>query len=272
MQVTFLFWNVYRQPLEARVARIAAAHSVDVVMLAECETAPSAVLDALNSVNVGAYCFPGSFSRRIKIFTRFPATSLIDQFNDSSNRLTIRSLNFGTSSDDILLGVLHLASKKDFSDDDQAFLATNIAADVNLVEEQLGIDHTLLVGDFNMNPFDKGMIGAHAFHAVMTKQQARGNKRTVQGRSYPYFYNPMWGHFGDRTGGPAGTYYLHSSKPHQYFWNIYDQVLLRPALMDKLTYLEILTSDGAESLVTRNGMPQKNDGSDHLPLLFQLDF
>lgn len=122
-----------------------------------------------------------------------------------------------------------------------------------------------------MNPFDDGMIAAQGFHAVMTKQQAQGKERTVQGRQYQYFYNPMWGQFGDRTDGPAGTYYHHGSKPLQYFWNMYDQVLLRPALMDKLTGLEILTTDGIKPLLTAKNLPRKSDASDHLPILFRLE-
>ena len=147
-----------------------------------------------------------------------------------------------------------------------------MANDIRRVEDEIGNYHTLLVGDFNMNPFDSGMVAAQHFHAVMTKLQARGERRTVQAEQYRYFYNPMWGNFGDRTDGPAGTYYLSSSKPIQYFWNIYDQVLLRPALMDHLTELEVLTHDGVEPLVTSGGLPQKNGGSDHLPLLFRLHF
>jgi len=270
MQVTFLFWNVYGRSLETRIARIAAAHSVDVLMLAECPTPPAALLAALNASGAGVYHFPPSLSGKIRIFTRFPEPEVIDQFNARSGRLTIRRLRLG-SVPEILLGVVHLASKRNFSDSEQGLLATRAASDVRQVEDDTGNYRTLLVGDFNMNPFDEGIVGAQHFHAVMTKQRAREGHRTVQMEQYGYFYNPMWGNFGDRTDGPAGTYYLSSSRPVHYFWNMYDQVLLRPALMDYLTELKVLTDDGIESLVTRSGLPQKSSGSDHLPLLFRLD-
>ena len=52
---------------------------------------------------------------------------------------------------------------------------------------------------------------------------------------------------------------------------MYDQVLLRPELMNTLRDLRILTSDGVEPLVTPNGTPKKSNASDHLPLFFQLE-
>ena len=88
---------------------------------------------------------------------------------------------------------------------------------------------------------------------------------------HPFFYNPMWGCFGDRTPGPPGSFYLGTSKPVNYFWNIYDQVLLRPGLVDALRDLAILDTDGSESLLTKAGLPQTSGGSDHLPLFFQLN-
>lgn len=273
MQVTFLFWNVYGRSLETRIGRIAAANSVDVLMLAECPTPSATLLAALNIAGVGVYCYPFSpdgANQKVKILTRFSESMIAPQFDDDMGRFTIRTLKLAPASD-ILLGVVHLVSKNDYTDEEQAGFAAGFASDLNRVEDDLGNRRSILVGDFNMNPFEKGIIGAQGFHAVMTKRQARRIQRIVQGKKYRYFYNPMWGQFGDRTAGPAGTYHRSSSNPHQYFWNIYDQVLLRPALMDSLRDLEILTSDGNDSLLSSNGLPLKNGGSDHLPLLFRMD-
>lgn len=82
----------------------------------------------------------------------------------------------------------------------------------------------------------------------------------------------MWGLFGDRTPGPAGTYYYDNSTPVTYFWNVFDQVLLRPDLMHRLDALDVLSNDGDGSLLTPHGRPDRARGSDHLPLFFRLDF
>ena len=104
----------------------------------------------------------------------------------------------------------------------------------------------------------------------MTKEVASRESRQSAGEGFPFFYNPMWGHFGDRTPGPPGTIY-HGGGVATPFWNIYDQVLLRPSLMHALQELRILESDGVESLLTENGTPNAQLASDHLPIKFVLD-
>jgi len=121
-----------------------------------------------------------------------------------------------------------------------------------------------------MNPFDDGVVSGHGFHAVMTRSKALEIERSIDGRSLPFFYNPMWGFFGDNTPGPPGTYYLSSTKPINYFWNIYDQVLVRPAVLDWFHGPTILDDDGLESLLSENDLPQKTLSSDHLPLCFRI--
>jgi hypothetical protein len=131
------------------------------------------------------------------------------------------------------------------------------------------------MGDLNVNPFEDGMVLASAFHAVMTKDTAMRGSRTVQGQKYPYFYNPMWSHFGDqRSGSPSGTFYYEKAEHLVYFWNIFDQVLLRPELADAFEHenLRIISRVGNTSLLGENGRPNLKIGSDHLPIVLDLEF
>ena len=82
----------------------------------------------------------------------------------------------------------------------------------------------------------------------------------------------MWGQFGDLTQGAAGTYYEHRTEHVSYFWNMFDQVLLRPELLPYFQNenLNILTHDGEMSLVSDSGLPDDTLASDHLPILFSL--
>jgi hypothetical protein len=265
---SFLFWNLNRQPLGDRIARAAAHYSADFVLLAECLMPPAQVLAELNArSDPPNFVYPFSQGSRIQIYTRRPAKSVIDEFN--SPRMTIRQVDLGPPPG-ILLAVVHFQSKGPWDRDDQTLESTALAADIARAEDQAGHQRTILVGDFNMNPFDPGVIGAQALHATMTRGLAGRGEREIGGKTYRFFYNPMWGHFGDRTPGPPGTYYLRSSKPGHYFWNMYDQLLLRPALTGLLDDLQILDTDGHTSLLTKNGLPKESDGSDHLPILFRL--
>lgn len=124
-----------------------------------------------------------------------------------------------------------------------------------------------------MNPFETGLVSAAGLNAVMTRQIALRETRTVKGKEYPFFYNPMWSHFGDAGGTPSGTYYYSGARHREFFWHIFDQVLIRPALIDSFQNesLKILSTDGAISFLSNRGVPDPSVASDHLPILFELN-
>lgn len=266
--LSFLSWNLNKKPLEDRVARIVKAHDVDVIMLAECATALTDLLAALNAVGDGDYRVPFSTSTKIVIATRLSEDDLADSFNDESGGLTIRRL--ATQLGPVLLAVVHFPSRASWGPDSQTQEAMELADDIREAEGEAGHRRTILVGDLNMNPFDPGVVGARGLHAMMTRQLVEKGERVIRRRSYPFFYNPMWGHFGDRTPGPPGTYFRIAAEHHNPFWHMYDQVLLRPELSNRLDRLMILDTDGYDQLVTDLGRPRADSVSDHLPIVFRL--
>ena len=87
------------------------------------------------------------------------------------------------------------------------------------------------------------------------------------------FYNPMWRFFGEHTpGGPAGTCYYNRAEHVWTFWNTYDQVLIRPSLLERFPddALDVVRRVGGNSLL-REGVPHRKRFSDHLPLVFDVD-
>jgi len=268
--ITFLFWNLKRRPLEAILATLAHAHQIDVIILAETEIAEVDLLEALNVNRTVKYALTFNPSRRVTILTRFPHYS-IKPISDSGG-ISIRRFSPPIGIDVILVAV-HLSSKLYQDTSDQALAMTRIARLITETEAKVGHRRTVVVGDLNMNPFEVGLVGAEALHAVMTRVIARKNSRYVEGEKKYFFYNPMWAHFGERGPGPPGTYYLYSSRQVNYFWNIFDQVLIRPGLLDRFNDedVKVLTTAGDLSLVKTDGTPNDHVGSDHLPLLFRLD-
>lgn len=268
--LAFLFWNLNRKPLEHRVARIVQAHSVDVVILAECETDPAQVVSALSATGTGTFQAVPDSGERLQLFDKTGASwrLLVKDQLDAWIGFTVTV----PGQPDLLFFVAHMPSKLRADPHDQLNDATELAADIRASETRVGNDRTVLVGDLNVNPFDPAVTWVRALHGVPTRDVARREAREVRSREYPMFYNPMWGFFGDRYPEPPGTYYRSSSSTVNYFWNTYDQVLLRPGMMDRLADIQILASDGSESLITQQGLPDKASGSDHLPLYFRLDW
>jgi hypothetical protein len=270
VNLSFLFWNLNGKPLWDRLASIVERHNVDIVMLAECPKDGSSAIQELNTGSQKRFYLAQGGLGKLQIFTHLPERTLTPVFDDGSGRLTIRRLQLLEHDVDMLVAVTHLPSKTYYNESELQFVATEIANFIKFHEDRLSIARTVLVGDFNMNPFEGGVVGAAGLHAVMTRAIAAELKRTISTREYRYFYNPMWSCFGDRSDGPAGTYYYPKSTPISYFWNIFDQVLLRPEIMDWLKELRILDHDGSSSLLDAHGLPDKTTGSDHLPLYFCL--
>jgi hypothetical protein len=128
---------------------------------------------------------------------------------------------------EILLVAVHIQSKLHSDEITQLSSSIEIANQINLCEEEQKHTRTIVIGDFNMNPFELGLVSPDAFHAVMDQQVAATTK-TVRKKIKKFFYNPMWSCLGDMSKGTSGTYYYSSSKIPSYYWNTFDQVLIRP--------------------------------------------
>lgn len=268
--ITFLFWNLNKKSLEGRVARLAEKHEVDIVILAECSIPPQSMIDALHQRTGRRFNLPFSACEKIVIYTGFPKGFL--KAKREGERFTIRKLAL-PGLDDVLIVATHFPSKLFWSKESQAQECVKLSEEIRLAERRVGHSRTILVGDLNMNPFEDGIVSASGLHGVMTRQIAAKQTRIVQDREYPFFYNPMWGRLGDMTEGPAGTHYNPRSEHVSFFWNMFDQVLLRPALLPffRNEELKILAEDGEESLVNHVGLPDDSIASDHLPILFRLN-
>ena len=266
----FLFWNLHRNPIHEIISHLAHYHQIDVVILAECDISPATLLKALNPLGTANYFYAPIFGcDKLEFYTRFSGEHFLPL--EETARLSIRHLNL-PGIVDILVAAIHFNDKRNWSDESQSMASVELAQTIRSVEERIGHKRTILVGDFNMNPFDKGMIGALGLHATMDRRIAQKVERTVQKKTYTYFYNPMWSFLGDASPGSPGTYYYNNSEPITYFWNMFDQVLIRPELLGRFSYssLKILEQDGDVSFLKKNGQPNPSV-SDHLPIIFKLD-
>ena len=267
---TFLFWNLNGKLLQNQIVSLCREHQVDIMILAESKLPRTALLEALNERQASKFRTPFNPSTRLSFFMRYPARCLRPILDDGG--VAIRRF-LPPIGPDILLVAVHLPSKLYYSDTDQAFRATRAVESIQRAERKVGHMRTIVVGDFNMNPFESGVVGAGGFHAVMDRRIALQRERTVQGERYQFFYNPMWGRMGDGSTGPPGTYYRSGASPLNFFWHTLDQVLIRPDLLEFFleTKLQVICDVTGQSLLSASGIPDTSFGSDHLPLVFEID-
>ena len=241
------------------------------MILAECAIRDELLTQALNGGPEKDFHLAPVPIGRSRIFIRFPRQFFQTVFE--SDRTTIARISL-PARDEILLCAVHFPSKLHWSNESQALEASVLSSDIIREEDTIGHQRTLVVGDLNMDPFEHGVVGAAGLHAVTSREIATRGTRMVQGRDYRFFYNPMWSHFGDSRRKTAGSFYYQASEHVSYFWHIFDQVLLRPELardFDPDT-LKIVTSCGVKSLVLADGRPDGGKFSDHLPIVFELNF
>lgn len=279
----FLFWNLHRADATAEPKRAAAIcasltrlvrdRNLDVLVFAEYELADADVKAALDAAGIGSFHRPPSRSERVVIWTRWQPGTVIDRYKGwATIRLTIRQL-LPSGGKPTWLAAAHLWDRTTLTTEAGRALATSeISTAIRSFEARNKSSRTILVGDLNLNPFEAASVAPQCLHGMMTADLAQ-TVRNMDARSeYPTFYNPMWGLFGDRTNGPPGTYFWRNPlEGTNHFWHMYDQVLIRPDLIDSFIGVEILAGDGTDSFVSSSGRPRPDYFSDHLPLFFQLD-
>jgi hypothetical protein len=203
---------------------------------------------------------------KIKVITKFHPKFLVPVLEEK--RYTIRKLSLPYF-ESILIAGVHLPDKRNNNLDNQLLSSRNLYNDLEKMEISHETDRTIIVGDFNMNPFEDGMVSMNGLNAVMSENIAITGYRTVQGKDFKYFYNPMWSFYGDVGNNVTGSYFYR--KNDNFSWNVFDQVLLRPSLIpnfdkNSLTFLDNICG---ESLLSKSGYID-NKFSDHLPLIFKL--
>lgn len=262
-----LFWNVCNLPRAEMVAALCREHDVGIVVLAEWNESPETVVKQLAALPAPMFAADDA-STRPRCFSR-REFELKEFYADVSGKLALSEFRWNQVR--FQLATAHLASPLNMDQRALDSLAKELADGVRRNEDDRNNDRTILIGDLNLNPFDPGVVETTGFHAVMSKRQALDKSRTVQGRVYPFFYNPMWGGFGDRTPGPPGTFYYRDSAPLSYDWNTFDQVLLRPSVLEFMDEeVAVLDRGNDLSLLNSKGRPDPQVGSDHLPLLVTL--
>lgn len=206
---------------------------------------------------------------RVAVFDNIDSSNVIYTKKDQRFTSIIYSLN----TQNIMVTGVHLDSPASYPDvDDRYFCAGAQYKLIESIEETFNVKKSIIIGDFNMNPFDKGMVSELSFkatHCKKTAQITKGNKR--------YFYNPSWGAFSnDLTlddGKPPGTihYVPFNKETYVDYWHIFDQVLVRSELFSEYTNsFEVITKTSTINLLNNEFIPDRERYSDHLPIKYKI--
>jgi len=217
--------------------------------------------------------YPISCGKRFKVFARFDSRFMqLQELPVLSDRFDIWHLALPLQ-EDVLLSVVHGPDKRNNSLDKQELFMQQVVAALSYFENKIGHTRSIVLGDFNANPFESPVASALGMHAVSSRAIAQRSPRRILDKSYSYFYNPMWNLLGDARGTAPATYYYGGSDLNELYWHMLDQVLVRPSLLNRFDFatLDIVTTVRTTRLTRAGGTPDDTRFSDHLPVVFGVD-
>ena len=267
---TLAFWNLGRKKHISTLVDFIEENGIEILVVAEQEFEDAELIVAhADRTGRSLYC-PEIIETRVRLYSLFPADRFQSMADDGQVSIKEHRPLIGES---LLLVGVHLPSKLHPRESDQPFEAARLMARIEEAERLVGHDRTVVLGDFNMNPFEPGMVSSEALHGVMDRRVAVKGARTVNAKLRRYFYNPMWALMGDHSSAALGTYFRGSGSYTHYFWHTFDQVLLRPSLLAAFREeeLRIVETVGPRSLLAKNGPGLDRNISDHLPILLKLN-
>ena len=161
-----MFWNIGRRDNTAAIGRLCREYEVDILLLAEAETAPAALAADINRA-AGLTRMLWELPRRgsrIRAFTRYDPGLLLPAFDDPHVKMLHLRPLIGVP---LLIVSAHLPSKLRADDEDQSYRIRQLRQDIEDQEKRSGHQNTVVIGDLNVNPFEDALTAADGLHGVM---------------------------------------------------------------------------------------------------------
>jgi len=256
----FIYWNTKKNSDASVILEILNEEFPDVLFLSETEESLILnILSQLDSINYKHFENPGC--DRIKIIAR-------KNLNVSLSKQSTYYSALRDSENDVTIVSVHLPSQlyqnidglKGFMRDFRHEIDQEIGSSVN--------DNIILIGDFNINPFDKPMIDFDGFSASNSKTLKKESVHLSKRKSL--YYNPTWMLYA-KNNFPGTIYYR---RPSAFSYDVLehhflDQVLLsynmsQNIFSEKISILEKTTHHTFFD-ATSNSIKL----SDHLPLIYE---
>lgn len=264
--MNILYWNIKSCSNIVILKEILLEQDIDHVILSDFKDSPDSLIHEISTLQ---YNYIKSVAADTVHFSRWNKDLCNNIYYDRHMNAT--KVNTITGPEIIIIG-LHLPSKKNKDENDQYDMSVEYAQRIVTLERQFNNKNIIVIGDFNFNPFEKAMVAHKAFHSVMCENIANEQSRVIDDTEKPFFYNPTWMLYG-KNSPLHGTYFYRSAKSVNYFWNLFDQIIMRPSMIPyfQKEKLNIITKTNNYTLLDIDHTV-KIKYSDHLPIICTFNF
>ena len=165
---------------------------------------------------------------------------------------------------------VHLCAKNSTNEITRHYRNSLIATEIK--NSSQSVENIFIVGDFNENPYESTLCSYNCFNGIFPSMKSRAENYVI--RAYcdkEYFINPSWDIFTNND-DVAGSFYFKNNAIDCLGWNVLDQVIMSfnayENIYEKKTLKVIPKTTNIDLL--DNGIPNKNNYSDHLPISFNI--
>ena len=265
--MNILFWNIKGNSVASYVARCALENNADVICLAEhLGVRPDVLCSSLGNQYRWVSGVNDSEKNKVILFARSDVRQVSNgQLLEPFHRCVIWS--FECDGEVYNLVALHLVDRGSEPDPNaRRHDASRMMAELLRREKQSGCENSIVIGDFNSDPFEAPLVAKDAFNATLFDVINSHPVRRRYDEEFRMMYNPVVHYLSEET-KCYGSFYWGKGFSDLY-WHCYDQALVSPSLADRVRDFRYLRAIDEESLLA--GVKPKATISDHLPLLLTI--
>ena len=252
-----LFWNAYKKPNVKMIKDLLSENDIDIAIFAEY------VSDAIKKIATETHYLWHDGNGGCDTVTMLAKDKISVVIRREQDRYTIYDCGW----DDkryIIVGIHNYDRISHPMNSTRILNNARLASDIDEIEKQQGVNKTIVIGDFNDNPFDDSLIAKETLNAVVFKSVAESSGTITHNRKEKKrFYNPVLQMLRDEDGKRGSIYY--SSGDTTLYWNCFDQILFRRNLINSFEKMQYCTMVNGTSLLAK--IKPKTKYSDHLPLI-----
>lgn len=255
--MNILFWNLNKNDNWKYINDCLFENKIDIAVFSEYNKL------SINKLRMDNYCMTDKLSSE-HIIILYKKTMKKYHIN-YGNRYVL--IHFEYKNIDYLFVGLHLYDRKNYAANQRIELIQSIMSDIVKCEIDYNCKNTIVVGDFNCNPYDDEITQVNAFNAVLFKELIiqKDNVKHL-GKKIDRFYNPIINCIREKT-KMYGSFYFNNSFSG-IIWNSLDQILIRKKLVKGFKTMKYIKRINNESLMNKC-IPKKRI-SDHLPLFAKI--